>query len=189
MRFHGSSQRGSSAASTNGATSHEAGKVVSKNVEDVVRIEDADRQGMGWSDHTADGITALAGSMTFVFLHLLWFGGWIIWNSGWLGLPAFDEPPFGLLTIIVSLEAIFLSTFVLISQNREAKQADRRARLDLQINMLAEQEVTRLTKMVAEIHEHLGLDDGEDDEELEEMKQPVKVEDLVKAVDIAEGDS
>ncbi len=185
MRFHGSTTRRASTASTNGATSHDAGKVVSKNVEDIIRIENADRGGMGWSDHTADGITALAGSMLFVFLHVAWFGGWIVWNAGWLGLPAFDEPPFGLLTIIVSLEAIFLSTFVLISQNRAARQSDRRSHIDLQLNMLAEQEVTRLIAMVADIHEKLGIENREDIDE--ELKQPVKVEELAKAVDVAEG--
>ena len=185
MRFHGSVKRRAPAVSTNGATSHQAGKVISKNVEDIIRIENADREGMGWSDHTADAITALAGSMLFVFLHVAWFGGWIVWNAGWLGLPVFDEPPFGLLTIIVSLEAIFLSTFVLISQNRAARQSDRRSHIDLQLNMLAEQEVTRLIAMVGDIHEKLGIDSGEDDDD--ELKQPVAVEELAKAVDIAEG--
>ena len=187
MRFHRGHTRRASAVSANGADSN-AGNLVASNVEDVVRVENEDRAKMGWSDHLADRITAFAGSMLYVWLHVGWFTVWIAINVGLFGLAAFDEFPFGLLTMIVSLEAIFLSTFVLISQNREAQQADRRARLDLQINMLAEQEVTRLAKMVAEIHEHLGLDDGEHDEELEEMKQPVKVEDLVKAVDVAEGD-
>jgi uncharacterized membrane protein len=187
MRFHKSAPRARAAAMNGTVTSN--GDAVAKNIEDVVRIEQRDRAKMGWGDHLADRITAFSGSMTYVWLHVGWFTVWIAVNVGLFGLAAFDEFPFGLLTMIVSLEAIFLSTFVLISQNREARSADRRARLDLQINMLAEQEVTRLTKMVADIHEHLGLqDDPEEKAEIEEMKEPVRVDELVKAVDVAEGE-
>jgi uncharacterized membrane protein len=187
MRAHANVPRSRPAAANGSAQAN--GDPVAKNIEDVVRIEKRDRAKMGWGDHLADAITAFGGSMEFVWLHVGWFSVWIAVNVGLFGLAAFDEFPFGLLTTIVSLEAIFLSTFVLISQNREAKQADRRARLDLQINMLAEQEVTRLTKMISDIHERLGLqDDAEEKAELEEMKKPVRVDDLVKAVDMAEGD-
>jgi uncharacterized membrane protein len=88
---------------------------------------------------------------------VLWFGGWIIWNLGFAGLTPFDPFPFGLLTMIVSLEAIFLSTFVLISQNRQAKLGDRRADLDLQIDLLAEHEVTRLLCLVTAIARRLDV--------------------------------
>ena len=87
----------------------------------------------------ADGITRFAGSMSFVYLHVAWFAVWIVANSGILpGLGVFDEFPFGLLTLVVSLEAIFLSTFVMISQNREAARADVRAELDFETNLRAE---------------------------------------------------
>ena len=187
MRFHRGHTRRASTPAANGANGT-SNRLVATNVRDVVRVENAARDRLSWSDHLADRITAFAGSMLYVWLHVGWFTIWIALNIGLFGLAAFDEFPFGLLTMIVSLEAIFLSTFVLISQNREAEQADRRGRVDLQINMLAEQEVTRLAKMIAEIHEHLGLANEEHDEELEEMKQPVRVDDLVEAVDAAEGD-
>jgi len=87
----------------------------------------------------ADGITRFAGSMSFVYLHVAWFAVWIVANSGILpGLGVFDEFPFWLLTLVVSLEAIFLSTFVMISQNREAARADVRAELDFETNLRAE---------------------------------------------------
>src|ERR1043165_7449154 len=81
-------------------------------------------------DHAADSITSIAGSMRFVYIHIIWFGAWIAINIGLAGFDhEFDKFPFGLLTMIVSLEAIFLSTFVMISQNRQAARSDLRSRL------------------------------------------------------------
>ncbi|MCW3035869.1 MAG: hypothetical protein JWM17_1181 [Actinobacteria bacterium] len=86
-----------------------------------------------------DGITNFAGSMSFVYLHTVWFSVWILINLGLLGAAvAFDRFPFGLLTMIVSLEAIFLSTFVMISQNRQASRADIRSELDFENNVRGE---------------------------------------------------
>ena len=90
-------------------------------------------------DHTADRITAFAGSMRFVYIHLIWFGVWIALNVGLAGLDhEFDKFPFGLLTMIVSLEAIFLATFVMISQNRQAARSDIRSQLDFENNIRGE---------------------------------------------------
>jgi uncharacterized membrane protein len=90
-------------------------------------------------DHLADGITAFAGSMRFVYLHSAWFLVWILLNVGAIGAGlVFDEFPFGLLTMIVSLEAIFLSTFVMISQNRQAARSDLRAQVDFETNIRSE---------------------------------------------------
>ena len=100
----------------------------------------------------ADAITSLSGSMLFVYLHILWFGAWLLVNTGHMGIKPFDPFPYGLLTMIVSLEAIFLSTFVLISQNRFSDAADRRAELSLQIGLLAEHEITRVLQMLDESH-------------------------------------
>jgi uncharacterized membrane protein len=103
-------------------------------------------------DRVADTITRFAGSMSFVYLHLGWFAVWILLNVGLLGSAlVFDEFPFGLLTMIVSLEAIFLSTFVMISQNREAARADVRAELDFETNLEAE-------ILVRAIAKHVGVD-------------------------------
>ena len=90
-------------------------------------------------DRAADAITAFAGSLNFVYLHTVWFGIWIVINIGALGAAlAFDKFPFGLLTMIVSLEAIFLSTFVMVSQNRQAARADIRSQLDFETNIRSE---------------------------------------------------
>lgn len=109
----------------------------------------------------ADAITAFTGSMTFVALHLALFGGWIAINLGWMpAVPRFD-PSFVVLAMAASVEAIFLSTFVLISQNRMAAQADRRADLDLHINLLAEHELTKLAELVERIAAKLEIPTGE----------------------------
>ncbi len=158
---------------------------IERNVQEIIRVESRDRLRLGWSDHPADLMTAFSGSMLFVLIHALWFGIWIVLNLGWFGTATFDEFPYGLLTMIVSLEAIFLSTFVLISENRQAMQADRRAKVDLQLNIIAEQEVTKLVAMVAEIQEHLGIH-GARDPVVREMEQPTYVEDVANAVEAAE---
>ncbi len=94
-------------------------------------------------DRLADKITAFCGTMQFVYIHILWFGLWVLANLGIFDsfIKAFDPFPFGLLTLIVSLEAIFLSTFVMISQNRTAQQDQLRAQLDYETNVKAEREI------------------------------------------------
>jgi uncharacterized membrane protein len=90
-------------------------------------------------DRTADSITAFAGSLPFVYIHGVWFGVWILLNVGLFGAAAkFDPFPFGLLTMVVSLEAIFLATFVMVSQNRQAARSDVRAEIDFETNLRAE---------------------------------------------------
>ena len=90
-------------------------------------------------DRVADKVTNFAGSLRFVYLHAVWFGIWVLLNIGFVGAGLrFDKYPFGLLTMIVSLEAIFLSTFVMVSQNRQAARSDIRANLDFENNLRAE---------------------------------------------------
>jgi uncharacterized membrane protein len=90
-------------------------------------------------DRAADRITAFAGSLNFVYLHAVWFGIWVLLNVGAISASVvFDKFPFGLLTMIVSLEAIFLSTFVMVSQNRQSARADIRSQLDFETNLRAE---------------------------------------------------
>ena len=120
----------------------------------------------------AEAITRFTGSMRFVYVHLALYGAWIAANLGAVpGVPVFD-PSFVVLAMVASVEAIFLSTFVLISQNRMAAAADKRADLDLHISLLAEHEVTRLVAMVSAITDHLGIE-TEADEEIGELKQDV----------------
>lgn len=157
---------------------------VGRNVESIAELEMRDRIQMGPADHLADRITTFAGSMVFVGLHVVWFTAWLTLNSP-ISPWRIDPFPFGLLTLVVSLEAIFLTSFVMISQNRQALQADKRAKIDLQVNMIAEQEVTKLMSLVADIHEKLGLGD-ESDGELDEMRKPTYVGDVADAVDAAQ---
>lgn len=123
----------------------------------------------------ADALTRLASSSPFLIFHLLWFGGWITWNTGLLGLDPFDPFPFGLLTMIVSLEAIFLSIFVLMTQNRESAIAELREEMMLQVNLRMEEEVTKTLQLVAGLYTRLGHVVGEDSE-LKDMLQPLDAE-------------
>ncbi|MGH7320536.1 MAG: DUF1003 domain-containing protein, partial [Candidatus Rokuibacteriota bacterium] len=107
-------------------------------------------------------------STAFALLHAAWFAAWIIANAGLIpGVPTFDPFPFSFLTLVVSLEAIFLTIFVLISQSRMTRQADHRAHLDLQINLLAEQEATATLRLLRQLCGHLGFDAGGEREESE----------------------
>lgn len=126
-------------------------------------------------DRAADAITAFAGSMAFVYVHAVLFAFWTMANLGAIpGVPKWDES-FVILGTSASVEAIFLSTFVLISQNRMAREAAKRADLDLQISLLAEHEVTKLVTVTAAIAEHLGIR-TEADLELPELKRDVAPE-------------
>jgi uncharacterized membrane protein len=132
-------------------------------------------------ERLAAAITAFTGSMPFVYLHLALYGGWIAINVGFVpGLRAFD-PSFVILAMAASVEAIFLSTFVLISQNRSAAQADKRADLDLQISLLTEHELTTLTWLVTAIAERLDL--PLNDPELEEVKKDIAPEAVLDEID------
>ena len=123
-------------------------------------------------ERLAGAITRFTGSMRFVYLHLAVFGFWIVANLGWVpGVPAWD-PSFVVLAMIASVAAIFLSTFVLISQNRMAAAADKRADLDLQISLLAEHEITRLVTLVSTIAGRMGIE-TEADPEVKEIEQDV----------------
>src|SRR5918999_4040445 len=136
-------------------------------------------------ERIADAITRFTGSLRFVYIHLVLFGAWIIINLGWIpGIPQFD-PSFVVLAMVASVEAIFLSTFVLISQNRMAALADRRADLDLQISLLAEHEITRLIMLVTAIAERLELDAAQNPE-LSELSQDVAPEKVIEKMEAHE---
>jgi uncharacterized membrane protein len=126
-------------------------------------------------DRIAEAITRFTGSMLFVYLHLAVYGVWIIVNLGLIpGVPRFD-PTFVILASEASVEAIFLSTFVLISQNRMMAAADQRADLDLHINLLTEHELTKLAGIIDAIAKHLGIQ-APGREEIEEIKQDIAPE-------------
>ena len=121
-----------------------------------------------------DHLNYYASSTPFLVAHAIWFGVWIAWNTGLLGLKKFDPFPFGLLTMVVSLEAIFLSIFVLMSQQRESAIAELREELGLQVSLRVEQEVTKTLQLVAGLYTRMGHRVS-DDPELHHMLQPLDV--------------
>jgi len=127
-----------------------------------------------------DAITTLAGSGAFLALHAAWFTGWMLWNRG---SRAFDPYPFNLLTMTVSLEAIFLTGIVLMSQNRMTRQADRRAHLDLQVNLLAEQELTAILQMLYALCQKAGTCAKVNDVRVEQLLKQTDIVRLVDALD------
>jgi uncharacterized membrane protein len=158
--------------------------VLERNIQAIKERREQDEIRSTAEERIADAITRFTGSMRFVYLHLAFFGFWIVANLGWIpGVPRWDES-FVVLAMIASVEAIFLSTFVLISQNRMAATADKRADLDLQISLLAEHEITKLATLVSDIAERLGVR-TEVDAELEEIKQDVAPETVLDEIEQA----
>jgi uncharacterized membrane protein len=132
-------------------------------------------------DRFSDRVSGFASSTSFLLIHVAWFAGWIVLNS--TSRNALDPYPLTFLTFLVSLEAIFLTSFVLISQNHLETQAHRRAALDLQINLLAEREMTSVLRTVSAIAAHLGLADECDDDDLAELIEQTDVEAIAKTVE------
>jgi len=148
-----------------------------QNVETIIRLEEATKAKQSRFDKIADGVTRVCGSMSFVAIHVVWYVAWISAN---LALPAdrrWDPFPFSFLTLTVSLEAIFLSVFILISQNRQSALSERRAQLDLQVNLLSEQENTKMLELLEKIGRQVGVDlsNDPDVQVLEEATRPKKL--------------
>jgi len=130
-------------------------------------------------ERSVDRLNYYASSTPFLVAHAIWFGVWIAWNTGLLGFKKFDPFPFGLLTMVVSLEAIFLSIFVLMAQQRESAIAELREELGLQVSLRVEQEVTKTLQLVAGLYTRMGHRVS-DDPELHHMLQPLDVRGIEK---------
>lgn len=156
-------------------------EVVKRNIRTLLEVRKQMERQKSMQDRFADAITAFSGSMMFLYMHVAWFVVWIAWNTGFLGLTPFDPFPFGLLTMIVSLEAIFLSTFVLVSQNRMAAMADQRSDLDLHVNLLAEYEITKMLRIVDAIAKHLDVPIR--DPEVKQLEVSIKPEELLQELE------
>jgi uncharacterized membrane protein len=135
-----------------------------KNVAAIIEMEHAALSARTLGERISDTITRHAGRAWFTGAHLLWFTLWLVWNTGAFGLPVFDPFPYQFLSSVVSLEAIFLSLIILMSQNRASRQADARAHLDLQINLLAEQESTKTLQLLQLLCAHHGIGEKHDAE-------------------------
>ena len=154
--------------------------VVERNIRALLARQQQEDRRKTASERVADAVTRFTGSMTFVYIHLALFGAWIVVNLGVTPLPRFD-PSFVILAMAASVEAIFLSTFVLISQNRTAAEADKRADLDLHISLLTEHELTTLTGLVTAIAKRLNLPPN--DPELEEVKKDIAPEAVLDEIE------
>jgi uncharacterized membrane protein len=137
-------------------------QVVERNIQALLLHRRGQEGKRSRQERIADAVTRFTGSMRFVYIHVVIFGLWILVNLGWIaGVPRFD-PSFVVLAMVALVEAIFLSTFVLITQNRMAALADKRADLDLQVSLLSEHEVTRLISLVSAMAVQMGVEAAHD---------------------------
>jgi uncharacterized membrane protein len=165
-------------------------ELTERNVTAIQQLESAALSHGSRMDQLADRVAGFAGSTLFLALHVAWFAAWIVINVS-PGIGHFDPFPFTFLTLVVSLEAIFLSAFILISQKRAALISERRNQLDLQINLLTEQENTRMLKVLGAIAKKLGVSITEDPstEVLEQATQPDKLVEQIERAQQPPGSS
>ena len=153
-----------------------------RNIEALRQRQQAVEASATLEERLASAITRFSGSMRFIYVHLVIYGTWIVLNLGWVPGAQPWDPTFVVLAMIASVEAIFLSTFILITQNRMSAAADRRAELDLQVSLLAEAEITKLVELVSEMADRMGVA-GARHAELDEMKQRVVPEAVLAAIE------
>ena len=162
----------------------EHSSVLRENIRAIAELEQRALHERSAADRVSDAISRATGSAPFAVFHVVWFGVWLLLNSGVLsGLEPFDPFPFSFLTLVVSLEAIFLSVFVLMSQNHLTRQSEKRAHLDLQVDMLAEQELTTILRMVQGLCEKLDVEVPARDERLEELVRETDVHTVAAELD------
>lgn len=155
-----------------------------RNVRAIAQFEQDQLHQRTIADRIGDGIARFAGSMTFVILNAVWYVAWLGINLGLIaGFQPFDPYPFTFLTLCVSLEAIFLSTFVLMNQNRMTQLVDLRGHINLQLDLLEEQESTKVLLLLTAVVKHLGLDEQLDDKELSQLLEETRVETLVEELE------
>jgi uncharacterized membrane protein len=153
-----------------------------RNIQTIAHLDEAALHEQSLSDRISAAISQFVGSLSFVAAHVIWFGVWALWNLNLIpGLEPFDPYPFGLLTMLVSMEGVLVATFVLITQNWMNRMAERRAHLDLQVNILAEQEMTLVLRMLRTISRKVGVE-AEPEEKVEEYER-LNVHELATALD------
>ena len=154
--------------------------VLDRNIHAIIQSRKDEEKNISWQDRIAQTITGFIG-MGFVFLHLLIFSIWVFVNSGLIPLLRFD-PTLSILAILISMEAIFLSTFVLINQNRMGKINVRQADLNLQVGLLAEHEITHLIQLVTAIANKMHLEKAKNPE-LDELQKEIKPERILEEIE------
>jgi uncharacterized membrane protein len=156
--------------------------VLARNIRMLQERREREEATATFEERIAGAITRFSGTMKFVYVHVVVYGFWITANLDFIpGVPKFD-PSFVILAMVASVEAIFLSTFILITQNRMSAAAEKRAELDLQISLLAEHEVTKLAALLSAIADRLGIE-SEVDAEVEELKEDVAPEAVLDEIE------
>jgi uncharacterized membrane protein len=153
---------------------------VGRNIQAIADLERDARDERTLFDRLTAAVTRVAGSTAFIAVHAVWFIGWIVLNATRYG---FDGYPFNLLNLIVALEAVFLTSVVLMTQNHMARQADRRAHLDLQVNLLAEQELTAMLHMLHGLCTHAGVKVLMRDERVQQLLTETDIQKIAVALD------
>ena len=163
------------------APKRQTSKVHETNIDTIVRLESEQEERLSRTDQLSEAIGEFAGTTTFVAIQLVWASGWILINSRLFSFfPSFDPFPFPLLSMIMALEAVLLTGFVLIRQNRMNQKADQRSHLALQINLLAEKEATKVIQLLHRIGRHMGIEEDVSDRESRELGKDTEVEDLAR---------
>jgi uncharacterized membrane protein len=155
-------------------------KEIDRNIRALLERRARQQKEKGFQDKIADAIGRFTGSMPFVYIHMVIFGLWVLINLGWLPIKPFD-PTFVILATVASVEAIFLSTFVLISQNRMAALADDRADLDLAMSLITEHELTRVLTIAAALAKKMDIA-VPDAPEIRELMEDVQPEQLLETL-------
>lgn len=169
---------------SNGANSVATADPLAYNVDSIAKLEHQELHRRSMGEKVSDFFVSIMGSMPFLVFHVVWFAAWVTVNlNGVPGVTPFDPFPFGILTLIVSSEGVFLAIFILISQNRMARQADKRAHLDLQVNILAEQEMTMVLRMQQRLCEHFGVEVETVREEARQLLEETDVHKLVSTLE------
>jgi uncharacterized membrane protein len=158
--------------------------VVQRNIRKIIHVRQVAASEQSMQDRIANTMTTFSGSMAFFYVHIVWFSLWFILNTGHLGFTPFDPYPYGFLTMVVSLEAIFLATFVLISQNLLAREAERLSDLSLQTGLLTEHELTRVLQMLRAIQHKIGIRNDEDSNLADaDLVMETKLEDVLTEIE------
>src|ERR1700683_2906820 len=155
-----------------------------RNIETITQIEQALLRKRNLAERMGESVARFFGSLLFIAAHILFFTCWIVINTGRFGkIAPFDPFPFSFLSLIVGIEFIFLTTFVLLNQKYQIRREEQWSHLHLQLSMLTEQEVTRNVQMLRAISQKLGIHSPAIDEELTEMTRPTSVEAFVGEIE------
>jgi uncharacterized membrane protein len=157
---------------------------VADNIRSIVDVERRSQRARSWQQRISDRVTAMAGTLAFVLFHVALFSAWAGWNALAPAHLHFDPYPYGLLNFVVSLEGVLVATFVLITQKRMSRLSDARDHLNLQIDLLAEQELTLLLRMMRRVSDRLGIaPDDADTEHAEKLAAETNVSELMDEIE------